>query len=113
MKERSFGENLLEQKYDVCATEHRRWVIGELLLGFKAYTEQERTDYKQKVVSETLEHGIRSKSGTWKWLKSQRGKTYKHIDIDAFDKLIEEEKMKDVALMRNIPYILNQSSIIN
>lgn len=109
VKERSFGENLLEQNYDVCATEHRRWVIGELLLGFKAYTERERTDYKQKVVSETLEYGTKSKSETWKWLKSQRGITYKHIDIDAFDSLVdEEEKRKDIAIVVNIPYILSE-----
>lgn len=113
VKERSFGENLLEQKYDVCATEHRRWVIGELLLGFKAYTEQERTYYKQKVVSEALEHGTKSKSETWKWLKLQRGKTYKHIDIDAFDSLVDEdEKQKDMVFILNIPFILKKSEKI-
>lgn len=113
VKERSFGENLLEQKYDVCATEHRRWVIGELLLGFKAYTEKERTEYKRKINSEILKCGKKSESETWKWLKSQRKKTYKHIDIDAFDSLVDEdEKQKDMAIVANIPYILSETEEI-
>jgi len=112
VKQRSFGKDLFKNCYDVCATEHRRWVMVALLLGYSAYPEEERNEYKQRVFAEISKCGDKAGSVTWKWLKSQQKLTHRHIDIDAFDSLVdEEEKFKDLATIVNIPYILSETDV--
>lgn len=114
VKQRSFGDELDEQDRCICDTEHRRWVMSELLLGFKAYTNAERESYKAKVREEMQAGAKKVDSATWCELhKVLRPKTFFHIDIDAFESLVDEdERLKDVALMKNIPYILGETNII-
>ena len=115
VKQRSFGDEIYEKSLSVCDTEHRRWVMAELLLGFKAYTTAERESYKAEIREEAKTAGIKEqKTESWHKLnKILRPQTFKHIDIDAFDSLVnDDERMKDIALMMNIPFILGSTDSI-
>ena len=106
--------------YELCRIEHARWMLTELLIGFKPYTIKERKKLIAKVRKECKEAGdvdtgvaAKEQSPTWKQIRRERKLNFTHIDIAPFDELIdEEEKLKDINLMVNIPYILGETSDI-
>ena len=98
-----------ESAYGLCRLEHDRWMMTELLMGFKPYSIKERKDLISKVLKEVP----KGESPTWKSLRQARKQYFTHIDIAPFDELVdEEEKLKDINLMVNIPFILGETSDI-
>lgn len=122
IKVRSFGSVILSsENAALCKVEHRRWVLSELLLGFVPFTIEEIKELKDAVAKDIDEYnqihetndGTKDNSQSWKKAWGERKKTFRHVDIVAFDDLIdEEEKEKDVALMMNIPFILGDTEVV-
>lgn len=122
IKRRSFGENFSSVDSAVlCETEHRRWVLAELLLGFKPLTKKENAEINNAVAKDIQEYnqthgvsnGTKDNSSTWKTAWDSRKTTFRHVDIVSFDELIDEkEQEKDVALILNIPFILGEINTV-
>lgn len=122
IKMRSFGKSVSSaDNVALCETEHRRWVLAELLLGFKPLTKTELAEIKKAVAKDiqdyNKEHGVtdgtKDNSPSWKTAWDSRKTTFRHVDIVSFDDLIDEkEQEKDVALMVNIPFILGENKTI-
>lgn len=104
IKKRSFGEDLSSTNNDsLNETEHRRWVIAELLLGYKPFTKKELCELKS----------AKKNSPAWKAAWNRRNEDFHHVDIDAYANLIDEdERNKDSELMKNIPFITGDSDQI-
>lgn len=94
-----------------CRMEHLRWMMAELLMGFRPYPAADRAGYLARVREESPTD--KRHSPTWKMLKERRMQTFEHIDIAPLEELIdEEEKNKDIDLFINIPFILGQRDSI-
>lgn len=63
----------------LCEVEHRRWVLSEFLMGYRAPARGEKANKKD----------------------------YTHPDMIPFDKLTEEEQKKDLVIIDNLSYIIN------
>lgn len=107
--------------FDLCRVEHARWMVTELLLGFKPYSIAERKRLIARVYEECSDanrdanNGVVTKdqSPTWKQICQEKKLNFTHIDIAPFNELIdEEEKLKDINMLVNIPYILGETSDI-
>lgn len=122
VKMRSLGDNFSADLAEACALEHRRWILSELLLGFRAFTVEEREKYKMAVVHElqdkqNLGEGgpdtKKEKTAAWRELKVLKDSQFKHIDIDSYSGLIDDaERYKDKAILVNIPFIINKTEEI-
>lgn len=116
IKRRSFGDDFSAvDSALLCETEHRRWALAELLLGFKPLTKTELAEIKKAVAKDILDYnkahgnsdGTKDNSPSWKSAWDSRNTTFRHVDIVSFDDLIDEkEQEKDMAFMLNIPFIL-------
>lgn len=122
IKRRSFGDTFSSVDSAVlCETEHRRWVLAELLLGFKPLTKKELAEIKKEVAQDIQEYnqthgvsnGTKDNSSTWKAAWDCRKTTFRHVDIVPFDELIDKiEQEKDMALMMNVPYIVCETDTL-
>ena len=122
IKMRSFGKSVSSaDNVALCETEHRRWVLAELLLGFKPLTKTELAEIKKAVAKDiqdynkehSVTNGTKDNSPSWKTAWDSRKTTFRHVDIVSFDDLIDEkEQEKDVALMVNVPFILGENKTI-
>ena len=121
IKFHSFGNVLApENRGLLCETEHRRWVMAELLLGFKSFTMKQVNAYKEQIANEVEEYNNthktnedKSVSETWKTVWEERHLSFRHIDIVSFEDLIDtNEQDKDIDIMVNIPYILKETDTI-
>lgn len=110
-----------ETVYDLCRTEHFRWMTTELLMGFRPYTIKERKALVEKVREECAEAEAKGLSPatkekvseTWKLISREKGKSFRHIDLAPLDELVdEEEKIKDINLLVNVPFIIGKTSEI-
>lgn len=84
------AKNLIEQKMESCKTsmaecEHNRWNTQQLLMGLRAYTENENNEYLTILNSEG--------AGTAKDFKKskQNGKEKAHLDIRSYSRLEEDD----------------------
>ena len=84
------GKNLIEQKMESCKKsmaecEHNRWNTQQLLMGLRAYTENENNEYLTILNSEG--------AGTAKGFKKskQNGKEKAHLDIRSYSRLEEDD----------------------
>lgn len=84
------GKNLIEQKMESCKTsmaecEHNRWNTQQLLMGLRAYTENENNEYLTILNSEG--------AGTAKGFKKskQNGREKSHLDIRSYSRLAEDD----------------------
>lgn len=82
--------------------EHARWNIEKLLVGFGALPIDKRNDIKQ---------GLESKDSEEKKSKKALGDKYKkqdllHKDITPYDDLIEDSKLYDKAIVRNLADVI-------
>lgn len=84
------GKNLIEQKMESCKTsmaecEHNRWNTQQLLMGLRAYTENENNEYITILNSEGA-----GKAKDFKKSK-QNGKEKAHLDIRSYSRLEEDD----------------------
>lgn len=84
------GKNLIEQKMESCKKsmaecEHNRWNTQQLLMGLRAYTENENNEYLTILNSEG--------AGTAKGFKKskQNGREKAHLDIRSYSRLAEDD----------------------
>lgn len=122
IKKHSFGEDLSSaNSVALCETEHRRWVLAELLLGFRPFTNKEIIEIKNAVTKDIQEYNnthnssnaTKDDSPAWKAAWKRRKIDFRHIDIVSFDDLIDKiEQAKDSAIMMNIPFIIGESNIV-
>lgn len=122
IKRHSFGEDISSvDSVSLCKTEHRRWVLAELLLGFKPFKQIELTKIKEAVSKDIQDYNLshhalnatKDYSPTWKAAWNSRRIDFRHVDIVSFDNLIDKtEQEKDVALMVNIPFILGKTNSV-
>lgn len=84
------GKNLIEQKMESCKKsmaecEHNRWNTQQLLMGLRAYTENENNEYITILNSEG--------AGTAKGFKKskQNGREKAHLDIRSYSRLAEDD----------------------
>lgn len=122
MKMRSFPSNFSSaDNVALCETEHRRWMLAELLLGFKPFTKKELIELKEAVEKDIQDYnqmhgvsnGTKDDSASWKNVWNSRKTTFKHVDIVSFDDLIDKkEQEKDIALIVNIPFIIGISNTV-
>lgn len=122
VKMRSFGKDFSAvNSVSLCETEHRRWVLAELLLGFKPFTQKELVNLRAVVAQEIQEYNhthdsanaTKDVSQAWKAAWGCRKKDFRHVDIVSFDELIDRnEQEKDIALMKNVPFVVGESDII-
>lgn len=120
IKQHSFGEDLANIGESIYEVEHRRWVLSVLLLGQKAYpfiereklkdiVREERDRYPDKDKTCVLENG-EVVSPKWEELRSLAKSEFRHIDIDSYEGLVDqEEKDKDGVLMVNWAFILEKT----
>lgn len=122
IKKHSFGEDISSAgSVALCETEHRRWVLAELLLGFRPFTKKKLAEMKDEVAMDIKKYNdvnntsdaTKDDSPTWKAAWKRRKIDFYHVDIVSFDDLIDKnEQDKDVKIMRNIPFILKETNII-
>lgn len=84
------GKNLIEQKMESCKKsmaecEHNRWNTQQLLMGLRAYTENENNEYITILNSEGA-----GKAKDFKKSK-QNGKEKAHLDIRSYSRLEEDD----------------------
>lgn len=84
------GKNLIEQKMESCKTsmaecEHNRWNTQQLLMGLRAYTENENNEYITILNNE----GTGKAKGFKK--SKQNGREKSHLDIRSYSRLAEDD----------------------
>ena len=78
--------------------EHNRWNLERLLVGFKAYTFEERMDFKARF--ESKDDDVRAEA---KKKHNENKKTlFMNKDIAPYDELLEGSKDYDRAIVRNL-----------
>lgn len=91
------------QKASLYETEHRRWVMANLLLGFRAMDTVSRNDLKQRIL--TADDVDKKKDTEFSAFKSR----FIHPDITPYTDLLPEERDKDKILLENLSYILGRN----
>ncbi len=86
-------------------TEHNRWNMERLLMGFRPYEFSERIEFKQILVSENTEVIENLETN----LNEAKTKLFKHMDIAPYDELLESSKKYDRAIIRNILKVLQNN----
>lgn len=84
------GKDLIEQKMESCKTsmaecEHNRWNTQQLLMGLRAYTENENNEYITILNNE----GTGKAKGFKK--SKQNGREKSHLDIRSYSRLAEDD----------------------
>lgn len=88
-----------EEDIDLMArTEHNRWNIERLLMGFRPYSLSKRMTFKEILSSNNHET---TEELTAK-LKEAKKKLFKHKDIAPYDELLDGSKKYDRTIVRNI-----------
>lgn len=85
-------------------TEHRRWTLSCLFLGFRPMTREERTSLRERLADQ--EKAVRNQA---KDEKKALKADFVHWDIAPYDELPEEEADKDLVIILNIPYIVGKA----
>ena len=83
-------------------TEHNRWNVERLLVGFRAYKKVDRLKFKALLLSndEKLRKECECK------LKYMKQEFFIHKDIAPYDELLEESKKYDSVIVGNIIEVL-------
>ena len=93
------NKELSEEDIDLMArTEHNRWNIERLLMGFTPYPLSERMAFKEILSSDDLDA---AQELTTK-LKAAKKKLFKHKDIAPYDELLDGSKKYDRTIVKNI-----------
>lgn len=84
------GKNLIEQKMESCKKsmaecEHNRWNTQQLLMGLRAYTENENNEYITILNNEGTGKAKRFKKS------KQNGREKSHLDIRSYSRLAEDD----------------------
>lgn len=110
IRERSFGlgnnsdlSSLTdEQRYSLFDTEHRRWMMSSLLLGYSPVNKAGRDAWKTRRLSADNDK-VKAAKDEFKALKSDQ---FIHMDITPYDDLIPSEKDKDEIILSRIRDLL-------
>ena len=93
------NKRLSEEEIDLMArTEHNRWNIERLLMGFSPYPFSERMVFKEILSSDNI--GAAQELNTK--LKAAKKKLFKHKDIAPYDELLDGSKRYDRTIVKNI-----------
>lgn len=93
------NKELSEEDIDLMArTEHNRWNIERLLMGFRPYPLSERIAFKEILSSN--DHEAAEELSTK--LKEAKKKLFKHKDIAPYDELLDDSKKYDRIIVKNI-----------
>lgn len=96
-------KELSEEDIDLMArTEHNRWNVERLLIGFRAYPLSERMAFKEILSSNN--HEAAKELDTR--IKEVKRKFLKHIEIAPYDELSDESKKYDQIIVKNIFNVL-------
>ena len=97
------NKELSENEIDIMArTEHNRWNLERLLMGFRPYELSERIEFKQILVSDDTKAIESLKT----MLKETKIKLLKHKDIAPYEELLDSSKKYDRTIVKNIPKVL-------
>ena len=86
-------------------TEHNRWNMERLLMGFRPYELSERIEFKQILVSDDTKAIESLKT----MLKETKIKLLKHKDIAPYEELLDSSKKYDRTIVKNILKVLQNS----
>ena len=93
------NKELSEEDIDLMArTEHNRWNIERLLMGFSPYPFSERMSFKEILSSDDLDAAQELDTK----LKAAKKKLFKHKDIAPYDELLDDSKKYDRTIVKNI-----------
>lgn len=101
MRSLSVHENkdLSEEDIDLMArTEHNRWNIERLLMGFSPYPLSKRMAFKEVLSS----NNHKAKEELAEKLKEAKERRFKHKDIAPYDELLDGSKKYDRTIVKNI-----------
>lgn len=84
-------------------TEHNRWNIERLLLGFSAYPYKERMEIMQRINGQDE----KDKEECNKFVKTNKNIWFLHKDIAPYEELSEKSKDYDRVIVRNITSVLD------
>ena len=100
------NKELSENEIDIMArTEHNRWNMERLLMGFRPYELSERIEFKQILVSDDTKAIESLKT----MLKETKIKLLKHKDIAPYEELLDSSKKYDRTIVKNILKVLQNS----
>lgn len=85
-------------------SEHRRWTISCLFLGFKPMKKPDRAALSNRLSS--LDDAVRKQA---RKEKKELKANFIHWDIAPYDELLPEEADKDLDIILNIPYIIGKT----
>lgn len=85
-------------------TEHNRWNIERLLLGFQPYTYKERARIKQELTRPASEQN----KEFIKKIKDKKKEQFKHKDIAPYSELLQSSIEYDRAIVKNILYVIDK-----
>ncbi|MBO4230454.1 MAG: hypothetical protein J5886_02135, partial [Bacteroidales bacterium] len=110
MRARSFGlDNFdlshlqVSQRTSMYETEHRRWMMSSLLLGYRAMNTKYRNELKSKRLDPST---AKEADDVFRTLKTS---FFLHMDITPYEDLLPEEKDKDRIILDEISFILNRN----
>ena len=93
------NKRLSEEDIDLMArTEHNRWNIERLLMGFSPYPLSERMAFNEILSSDDLDAAQELDTK----LKTAKKKLFKHKDIAPYDELLDGSKKYDRTIVKNI-----------
>ena len=97
------NKELSEEDIDLMArTEHNRWNIERLLMGFSPYPLSERMSFKEILSSDDLD----ATQELVTKLKAAKKELFKHKDIAPYDELLGGSKKYDRTIVKNIFNVL-------
>lgn len=97
------GDSLTEEQVEILSeTEHNRWNMERLLVGFCGYKYAERMAFKRILESSDTAARNRCKAE----LDEMKKKRFMHKDIAPYDELSDSTKEYDRIIVRNIPKVL-------
>ena len=97
------GDSLTEEQVEILSeTEHNRWNMERLLVGFSGYRYDERIAFKRILESSDTAARNRCKAK----LDEMKKKRFMHKDIAPYDELSDSTKEYDRIIVRNIPKVL-------
>ena len=91
-----------EQWIPICDEEHRRWMISNLLLGYKALDMESRTAWIAQATSGNPDEEM--KAGKQ---KKELRNAFLHLNLAPFDELPSSDKKTDRFIIKEIHYILS------
>ncbi len=91
-----------EQWIPICDEEHRRWMISNLLMGYRAPTKEIRTEWTARATCGDSEK--EKEAGDEK--TDRKNKEFLHMNIAPYDELIPEDQKLDRDIIEHIRYIM-------